>query len=654
MHNQPSPAAALNASQPAAVGAHPRNANNSSERLHRDSPSGLVLARSVNETPPAPTAAALRRRVRAWAVAAEDVEPPEVPGATSEELQALGVLGGLAVELGASEAATWPTAMIRWAYRAPRPPDELAELVRRSLAAGDDPLAVAYNACISAANRRRLGTVFTPSDVVDHMLERVDEQLEEPPAVVVDPGAGVGAFTLAAARRWPTARIIAVDINVVTLGLLAARVSYERAVDAVFASRPGEIELRLADYIDQLSLLFAPDAPGPVVTLGNPPYTRTQALSARYKHRAAELSEGMITSGHANLAMLFQAMTLAQMRPNDISCMVLPGSVVYTRAARDLRAAVWRSARRVTVHRWPATARAFVGRNVQAAVITLGPETAVDPGPIRLARADTAGGRVRLIEEWALDRGGEPAANWYWTGNDAKDDDGVALPDVAKIRRGLATGANSVFFLDDAEADPMPDRLIVPAVPSLRRFAGDVLTEDEHRTWGLENERRWLLAIDPGERLGARVRAHLEHHPEVAERHLCTQREPWWSITDRPRPDILLGPLSKTHFKVVLNKVRAVPSNNLIGITVVNGSARPLADWLRSDAGQAELRRVSRRYHGGSYKLEPGDVRKVRVPETVVDEMGAQQRLISTNGDGPTGGGGPIGAAQNARARDQH
>jgi len=42
--------------------------------------------------------------------------------------------------------------------------------------------------------------------------------------------------------------------------------------------------------------------------------------------------------------------------------------------------------------------------------------------------------------------------------------------------------------------------------PSLRRFAGDVLTEKEHRTWGLQSEPRWLLAIDPGEQLGARGR----------------------------------------------------------------------------------------------------------------------------------------------------
>ena len=48
------------------------------------------------------------------------------------------------------------------------------------------------------------------------------EEIGVRPASVVDPGAGVGAFTLNAATRWH-APLVAVDLNVVTLGLLAAR-----------------------------------------------------------------------------------------------------------------------------------------------------------------------------------------------------------------------------------------------------------------------------------------------------------------------------------------------------------------------------------------------------------------------------------------------
>jgi hypothetical protein len=80
----------------------------------------------------------------------------------------------------------------------------------------------------------------------------------------------------------------------------------------------------------------------------------------------------------------------------------------------------------------------------------------------------------------------------------------------------------------------------------------------------------------------------------------------------------MISPLSKLEFRVILNKAEAVPSNNLFGISLKNGGDPvALASWLRSKEGQKRLRKLSRRYHGGSYKLEPGSLRAVEVPETL-------------------------------------
>lgn len=291
---------------------------------------------------PTLTPTGVRRAVRRWALSCDPSSLPEVPGASDDELRLLAALGGLAAELGIREIGSWPADVMRWALRAPRPPSNVTELVRDGLINGFDALAESYEVCISPHNRRQLGTVFTPNGVVDHMLNLVDAELDGEPACVVDPGAGVGAFTLAAARRRPSARILAVDINVVTLGLLAARIAHERMVDVDFARRAGTIDLELADYLDTLPRIFSPTAPGPVVVLGNPPYTRTQALSSVYKARAVNMASHMLTSRHANLAIVFQAATFARMRDGDLSCMVLPGSIAFTRAARDVRRALWR------------------------------------------------------------------------------------------------------------------------------------------------------------------------------------------------------------------------------------------------------------------------------------------------------------------------
>jgi adenine-specific DNA-methyltransferase len=555
----------------------------------------------------------LTRAFRRWAVKSTVGSPPDVTGASAEERQILGALGGVAAGVAGDRIAGWPEPVRRWAEQAPKAPPEFIEAVCEGLGTRTDPLSALYDVSISSAHRRRLGTVFTPAPVVDHMLDLAADTMSGAPARVVDPGAGVGAFTIAAAKRWPVARVVAVDVNVVTLGLLAARIAFEVDAESEEAASLSRIELVLGDYLDQLGQLKG--ARGSVLTLGNPPYTRIQELPSEYRARAARLCDGIIDSGHANLAVLFQAATLSYMRDQDASCMVLPGSVGYTRASRGLREALWHSRRPVTMQRTPATTRPFTGRSVQAAILVVGP-VETKRSPIQLARVQFDGDPAVLLEDWERERGEEEPANWFWPRNVDVIENTVPLTEIAVVRRGIATGANAMFFLTDAKAARLPDGVITPAVPTLRRFTGDEMDKAAHAAWGDEETKRWLLAIPRDLPIAGELRAYVEQfEDEVSKRFLPSKRQPWYSITDLSRPDLVIAPLAKTGFKVVKNAVRAVPSNNLFGITMRNGAdSRRLAAWLRSGDGQRELLRASRRYHGGSHKLEPGDLKRVRVP----------------------------------------
>lgn len=565
----------------------------------------------------------LARAFRRWAATIDDGPLVNVSGATLQERHRLALLGGLAAAIAGGALDTWQEPLRTWALNSPIPPADILDATRTALGRDDDPLATLYNASISAANRRRLGTVFSPPALVEHMMRLVEVELREPPAVVIDPGAGVGAFTIAAARTWPSSQIVAVDVNPVTLGLLGARLAFEADLDPHGGSLYRSVELRLASYLDELEGYLADSQPSPVLILGNPPYTRLQELASTERAKAAALAGGFIDSGHANLAILFQAATLRHMRPNDVSCMVLPGSLSYTRASRALRTALWQSPRPITVHRTPATDKAFVGRSVQAAVLMIGSVRQRRP-KLRLGRIQLNDVAVNVLESWTLSRTGEPPENWFWAGDTFTNAEvHLALGDVAIVRRGTATGANSVFFLTDADRDGLPTTVVTVAVPSLRRFSADELTEATHANMGDESTRRWLLAIPPEMELNDRLAEYLERHREaVSQRHLVARRTPWYAIVELPRPQILVSPLSKTDFKIVLNTVRAVPSNNLFGITLRNDQdPRALADWLRSSLGQEELRRLSHRYPGGSHKLEPGRLRAVRLPRSVITKL---------------------------------
>jgi adenine-specific DNA-methyltransferase len=553
---------------------------------------------------------------RRWASRAEVKTPADVAGATPAEQHMLGALGGIAAAVAGDRCSTWPEPIRRWATEAPAVPDEFKDAVCLALGGYEDPFSALYEASISSANRRKLGTVFTPRQLVEHMLALSAKELSTHPALVVDPGAGVGAFTVAAARRWPSARIVAVDVNVVTLGLLAARIAFEIDADLTSAPALHAIELVHGDYLDEVGKLFSSEPERPILTLGNPPYTRVQSLPRPVREKAAMLCDGIIDSGHANLASLFQAATLTHMRDQDVSCMVLPGSFSYTRASRGLRSALWDSDRLVEVRRTLAATRAFTGRSVQASVVLVGAVRKRRP-TLRLARIELDGDAVRIIDSWTQSRLDAEPANWFWTANRTGVEDSVPLSEIAIVRRGVATGSNKMFFLTDHDASVIPKELRVAAILSLRKFEDKILDEKTLALHGGSAGRRWLLAIPADYRLSGFVREYVRRHEtDVSRRHLPSQRVPWYSIRELPRPQLLISPLSKTAFKVVENAVGAVPSNNLFGISLRNGAdPRRLAEWLRSEAGQQELRRVSRRYQGGSHKLEPGSLRAVHVPK---------------------------------------
>jgi adenine-specific DNA-methyltransferase len=575
--------------------------------------SSLLMSRPPSR-PSLTTVPALVRAFRRWASTAPVRWLPDVAGADDDERRILAALGGIAAGVADDHVAAWPEPIRLWAERSPSPPSPIVEAVCEGLGTRTDPLSALYDAGISPAHRRRLGTVFTPIPVVDHMLDLAAATMDREPVRIVDPGAGVGAFTLAAAKRWPKARVFAVDVNVVTLGLLAARIAFEIDVESEDAEAISRVHLELDDYLHDLGDRFR-HARGPVLVLGNPPYTRIQELPTDYRSKAIALGGEISNSGHANLAVLFQAATINHMRAEDASCMVLPGSVSFTRAGLGVRRALWHSERPVMIQRTPATTRPFSGRSVQAAILAVGPVNA-QRAPIQFARVRFGADGPEMLEEWEGNRDRDEPSNWFWRKENEDNSADFTLSEIAAIQRGVATGASTMFFLTDAEAERLPRNVIVPAAPTLRRFSAPVMDAAAHAAWGDMHTKRWLLAIPRDYLLDGPLRAYVQQfEAEVRKRFLVSQRKPWYSITSLPQPDILIAPLSKNDFKIVINTVRAVPSNNLFGITMRNGTApETLADWLRSKPGQRALLRVSRRYHGGSHKLEPGDLKRVRIP----------------------------------------
>lgn len=569
-----------------------------------------------------PTTLSVALRVRRWADRQRMVPLPEarVPGADVVERARLAALGGIVRALVGTRTDRWPVDLAIWCTAAPTPPDPLIDDVMLALDRDQDLLAAIYERAVTPHNRRQLGTFFTAPALVEHMLDRAEHMLDSPPAVIVDPGAGVGAFTAAAARRWPQARILAVDVNLVTLGFLGARLAFE--------GLERQTNLIRDDFLTWIAC-SRPSELGPWLYLGNPPYTRTQALDAQTKAQAATLTGGDVANGHATLSTIFAAAIQRRLRPQDAMCLLLPAAWTHTRSARELRKALWSKAwRPLELHCWPSRARAFVGPGVTATVLSLG-STRQRRQPYRFARAEIHDGRVHVSAFEARSR--QMPCPDPWPGGTGRRGSRVAertfpLSELFRIRRGLATGANRFFFVSHAVAATLP--------PGVQR-AGLMTLRGTHMERGSLDLAAWvrlreqgipcvLLDIREEDVTNVAVARYITRGERLGlhERYLCAHRDPWYSLESLLPPDLIFAPLITNTVHVVRNTVAALPSNSLYGlyanVGVGDAEIKAVEAWLRGPNGLAALHAHGHRFPGGSLKLEPGDLRSLPIPVRTV------------------------------------
>lgn len=166
-----------------------------------------------------------------------------------------------------------------------------------------------------ARHRKALGAVYTPDWLADWLVREVSERFGFLPDTVIDPSAGEGALLTAAHKRWPTANLIALDINPSALESIPSFVSQKVVADAVLSGWPKR-------------------KTGTRLVLANPPWGAT--MTREYRKR---LEPHFNTArGQYDSYDLFLERIAVELSPGDVAAAFLPDSLLLHqhKATRDL------------------------------------------------------------------------------------------------------------------------------------------------------------------------------------------------------------------------------------------------------------------------------------------------------------------------------
>ena len=485
-----------------------------------------------------------------------------------------------------------------------RPSAQLLAAARGLIAAGTDPLGEAFCALRSADSRRVMGATYTPPAIVASMIDWAKNQNRNPKRIV-DAGAGSGRFTIAAAKAFPSADLVAVETDPLATLLLRANAAVHG-----FAKR---LRVEVIDFRN----LEIPDIAGPTLFIGNPPYVRHHQIGKDWKNWFAQTAKalGFAASKLAGLHIHFFLKTRAIAKSGDFGAYITASEWMDVNYGALLRKMLADGLGGTSLHVIDPSAMPF------ADTLSTGAITCFRIGQRPAEFLMRSVGQLDQLK--SLDEG--RSVNWDELGNSGKwsilirnshvpKGDNIELGELFRVHRGQVTGKNSVWIAGAAAKD-VPERFLFPCVTRAQEIikAGDALHESGHlkRLVDLPND---LDELEDAELSAVSRFLDWAKKNDGDKGWVATHRRSWWSVGLRAPAPILCTYMARRAPAFVKNKARAHHLNIAHGLYPVEPLSEPalqeVLSYLRRNVGTSG----GRTYAGGLVKYEPREIERLHIP----------------------------------------
>jgi len=345
---------------------------------------------------------------------------------------------------------------------------DVLRAVREEIEQGGDPLGEAFCRLRTPTQRRKDGAVYTPSVIVRSMLSWAEGAIA--PARVIDPGAGSARFLLEAGRRFPKARLIAVESD--PLAALTARAN----LSVLGMSERAEVRVEnflTSDLSEDGATLF----------VGNPPYVRHHLISPKWKgwlKREAAAME-VDASALAGLHVYFFLAIARRAKAGDCGALITAAEWLDVNYGKLARGLFLDRLGGQSIHVIEPKAELFPNVAATGAVTTF--TVNEKPSSARLSRVSRLSDLKNLKGGRRISRERLMAQHrWsHFTRTPKAVPEGyVELGELCRVHRGQATSANHVW-IEGAHSAGLPDDVLFPTVTRAKELiqSGPVLADSD-------------------------------------------------------------------------------------------------------------------------------------------------------------------------------
>jgi predicted RNA methylase len=374
------------------------------------------------------------------------------------------------------------------------------------------------------------------------------------------------------------------------------------------------------------------------LVIANPPYVRFQNIPERYS-KDLRLKASLVLndhiSGHAGLFVYFILFSHVWMKKKAIAAWLIPSEFMETNYGSALRKYFSKNVRLIRIHRFHERDLQFENAMVTSSVVFFENEkpSSEDVCEFTYGGSISTPAKKQYVKVCELDY----RQKWkYHSEIKFAPTESLRLGEIFNIKRGIATGANNYFIQDieGVEKYNIPSELLLPIIAKARGLEHEVILSDGN---GIPSNVKNSFVIST-----ALSREELDKkYPEMAEYlalgdelgvfdgYLVRKRKHKFLQELRTPPPFLCTYMGrsidgKPAVKFIRNKSHAISTNSfnllypkeeIFGKECPESTLDMLYETVLKKVGFEQIEEVTRTYSGGLKKVEPQDLKNVKVLE---------------------------------------
>ena len=379
------------------------------------------------------------------------------------------------------------------------------------------------------------------------------------------------------------------------------------------------------------------------VIVGNPPFIRYQYFTEEYRKIAFALmnKHGFKPNRLTNIWLPFLVLSCKALKPNGRIGMVIPAELFQVDYAAEARQFLSDFFDKLTL----VTFKRLVFDDIQQEVILLLGERGCDKHGIRVIELDDmadliAQGYTCLenAEFKELDHGSDKWVKYYLSNEELNllkhlnsDSKISAATDLFEVNVGLVSGENDFFVMNQTTVDQFNlQDSVVPIISRSEQLKGVRLTDEDYNNLIALGKKVYFFVPgnDAFDELTDEQKIYIQWGEEKGynKNYKCRIRPKWYHVSQTWRADAFLIRQAHLYPRMIINEKGALVTDTLHKVRFLEGvDGKHVAAAFLNTYTFALSETIGRSYGGGVLTFEPGEMRRIRIPMKMANQLDLQK-----------------------------